>query len=57
MTFVFMMISVAKTLVTLSVKDKEKKAFQLEANPYASGTNLASALGEPDMKHRQLFHS
>jgi hypothetical protein len=57
MTFFSVMISVAKTLVTLSAKDKGKKAFQLGANPYASGTSLASALGEPDMKQRRFFHS
>jgi hypothetical protein len=52
-----MMISVAKTLVTLSAKDKGKKAIQLGANPYASGTSLTSALGEPGMKQHRFFHS
>jgi hypothetical protein len=57
MSFVFVMILAAKTVVTLSAKDKEKKAFQLEANPSTSRTNLASALGEPGMKQRRLLHS
>jgi hypothetical protein len=56
MSFIFVLILAAKTLVTLSTKDKEKKALQLEANPSASRTSLASALGEPGMKQRRLLH-
>jgi hypothetical protein len=49
MSFVSVLILVAKTLVTLSTKDKEKEALQLEANPSASTTGLASVLVEPSM--------
>jgi hypothetical protein len=42
------LILASKTLVTLSTKDKEKEALQLEANPSASKTGLASVLVEPD---------
>jgi hypothetical protein len=48
MSFVFVLILAAKTLVTLSAKDRDKKA--LEADPSASRTSLASVLGEPGMK-------
>jgi hypothetical protein len=51
------LILAAKTLVILSAKDKEKGAFQPEANPSTSRTSLASALGEPGMKQRRLLHS
>jgi hypothetical protein len=47
MSFVSVLILAAKTLVTLSTKDKEKEALQLEANPSASRTGLASVLVEP----------
>jgi hypothetical protein len=50
MSFIFMLILAAKTLVTLSTKDRDKKALQLEAFPSASRTSLASVLGEPGMK-------
>jgi hypothetical protein len=47
---VFVLILAAKTLVTLSVKDREKKTLQVEADPSVSRTSLASVLGEPGMK-------
>jgi hypothetical protein len=50
MSFIFVLILAAKTLVTLSAKDRDKKALQLEAFPSASRTSLASVLGEPGMK-------
>jgi hypothetical protein len=50
MPFVFVLILAAKTLVTLSAKDREKKTPQVEANPSASRASLASVLGEPGMK-------
>jgi hypothetical protein len=50
MPFVFVLILAAKTLVTLSVKDREKKTPQVEADPSVSQTSLASVLGEPGMK-------
>jgi hypothetical protein len=56
MSFVFVLILAAKTLVTLSAKDRDKKALQLEANPSASRTSLASVLGEPGMKQCRLLH-
>jgi hypothetical protein len=56
MSFVFVLISAAKTLVTLSSRDKEKEALQLEANPSASRTSLASALVEPGTIQRRLLH-
>jgi hypothetical protein len=42
------LILAAKTLVTLSTKDKEKEALQLEASPSTSRTGLASVLVEPN---------
>jgi hypothetical protein len=56
MSFVFVLILAAKTLVTLSTKDKEKEALHLEANPSGSKTSLASALVEPGMIQRRLLH-
>jgi hypothetical protein len=56
MSFVFVLILAAKTLVTLSTKDKEKEALQLEANPSASRTSLASVLVEPGTIQRRLLH-
>jgi hypothetical protein len=56
MSFAFVLILAAKTLVTLSAKDKEKKALQLEANPSASRSSFASVLGEPGMKQHRLLH-
>jgi hypothetical protein len=56
MSFIFVLILAAKTLVTLSTKDKEKEAQQLEANPSASGTSLASVLVELGTIRRQLLH-
>jgi hypothetical protein len=50
MPFVFVLILAAKTLVTLSIKDREKKTPQVEADPSVSRTSLASMLGEPGMK-------
>jgi hypothetical protein len=47
---VFVLILAAKTLVTLSVKDREKDTPQTEMDPSASRTSLASMLGEPGMK-------
>jgi hypothetical protein len=52
MPFVFVLILAAKTLVTLSAKDREKKTPQVEADPSASRESLASMLGEPGMKQR-----
>jgi hypothetical protein len=46
MSFVSVLILAAKTLVTLSTKDMEKEALQLEANPSASRTGLAFVLVE-----------
>jgi hypothetical protein len=45
----------AKTLVTLSIKDREKEVSQNEADPSASRSSLASVLGEPGMKFRLSF--
>jgi hypothetical protein len=56
MSFVFVLILAAKTLVTLSTKDKEKEALQLEANPSASRKSLASALVESGMIQRRLLY-
>jgi hypothetical protein len=56
MSFIFVLILAAKTLVTLSTKDKEEEALQLEANPSASRTSLASVLVELGMIRRQLLH-
>jgi hypothetical protein len=56
MSFVFVLISAAKTLVTLSAKDRDKKVPQPEANPSTSRTSLASVLGEPGMKQCQSLH-
>jgi hypothetical protein len=50
MPFVLVLILAAKTLVTLSAKDQEKKNPQVDANPSASRASLASVLGEPGMK-------
>jgi hypothetical protein len=50
MPFIFVLILAAKTLVTLSTEDREKKTPQVEANPSASRASLASVLGEPGMK-------
>jgi hypothetical protein len=47
MSFVFVLILAAKTLVTLSTKDKEKEA---------SRTSLASALVELGMIQRRLLY-
>jgi hypothetical protein len=47
---VFVLILAAKTLVTLSVKDREKDTPQIEMDPSASKTSLAFMLGEPGMK-------
>jgi hypothetical protein len=46
-SFVSVLILAAKTLVTLSNKDKEKEALQLEAGPSASRTGLDPMLVEP----------
>jgi hypothetical protein len=46
-SFVSVLILAAKTLVTLSNKDKAKDALQLEAGPSASGTGLDPMLVEP----------
>jgi hypothetical protein len=56
MPFVFVLILAAKTLVTLSGKDREEKTPQVEANPSASRASLASVLGEPGMKQFLLLH-
>jgi hypothetical protein len=56
MSFVFVLILAAKTLVTLSTKDKEKEALQIEANPSASRKSLASALVESGMIQRRLLY-
>jgi hypothetical protein len=56
MSFVFVLILAAKTLVTLSTKDKEKEALQLEANPSAFRKSLASALVESGMIQRRLLY-
>jgi hypothetical protein len=56
MFFVFVLILAAKTLVTLSAKDRDKKAPQVETNPSASRTSLASVLGELGMKQCRLLH-
>jgi hypothetical protein len=50
MPFVFALILAAKTLVTLSAKDPEKKNPQVETDPSASRTSLASVLEESGMK-------
>jgi hypothetical protein len=50
MPFVFTLILAAKTLVTLSAKDLEKKTPQVETHPSALRASLASVLGEPGMK-------
>jgi hypothetical protein len=50
MPFVFVLILAAKTLVTLSAKDREKKTPQVEADPSVSRASLASVLAEPSMK-------
>jgi hypothetical protein len=50
MPFVFVLILAAKTLVTLSAKDRGKKTPQVEANLSASRASLVSVLGEPGMK-------
>jgi hypothetical protein len=50
MPFVFALILAAKTLVTLSTKDLEKKTPQVETDPSTSRASLASVLGEPGMK-------
>jgi hypothetical protein len=46
-SFVSVLILAAKTLVTLSNKDKEKEALQLEAGPSSFRTGLDSMLVEP----------
>jgi hypothetical protein len=56
MSFVFVLVLAAKTLVTMSSKDRDKETSQPEANPSASRTSLASVLGEPGMKQRQSLH-
>jgi hypothetical protein len=50
MPFVFALILAAKTLVTLSAKDPEKKTPQVETDPSALRTSLASVLEESGMK-------
>jgi hypothetical protein len=49
MPFVFVLILVAKTLLTLSAKDSKEKTPQVETDPSASRASLASVLGEPGM--------
>jgi hypothetical protein len=53
--FAFALALAAKTLVTLSIKDREKDVSQNEADPSASRSSLASMLGEPGMKLRLSF--
>jgi hypothetical protein len=50
------LILAAKTLVTLSSKDKEKESLQLEAGPSASRTGLDPMLVEPGMISHRLFY-
>jgi hypothetical protein len=50
------LILAAKTLVTLSSKDKEKELLQLEAGPSASKTGLDPMLVEPGTKSHRLFY-
>jgi hypothetical protein len=46
----------AKTLVTLSSKDKEKESMQLEAGPSAPRTGLDPMLVEPGMISHRLSY-
>jgi hypothetical protein len=55
MLFAFPLFLAAKTLVTLSIKDREKEVSQNEADPSAPRSSLASMLGEPGMKFRLSF--
>jgi hypothetical protein len=50
------LILVAKTLVTLSSKDKEKELLQLEAGPLAPRTGLDPMLVEPGTTSHRLFY-
>jgi hypothetical protein len=52
---VFALALLAKTLVTLSARDREKDTPQIETGPSASRSSLASVLGEPGMKLRLLL--
>jgi hypothetical protein len=52
MPLVFVLTLAAKTLATLSTKDREKDISQIEMGPSASRSGLASMLGEPGMKLR-----
>jgi hypothetical protein len=53
--FAFPLFLAANTLVNLSIKDREKEVSQIEADPSASRSGLASMLGEPGMKFRLSF--
>jgi hypothetical protein len=53
--FAFLLILAAKTLVTLSIKDREKGISQNEVEPSASRSGLASMLGEHGKKFRLSF--
>jgi hypothetical protein len=50
------LILVAKTLVTLSSKDKEKESLQLEAGPSAPRTSLDHMLVETGTMSHRLFY-
>jgi hypothetical protein len=55
-SFDFLLILAAKTLVTLSSKDKEEESLQLEAGPSAPRTSLDPMLVEPGMISHRLFY-
>jgi hypothetical protein len=55
-SFDSVLILAAKTLVTLSSKDKEKGSLQLEAGPSAPRTGLDSMLVEPSAISHRLFY-
>jgi hypothetical protein len=55
-SFDSVLILVAKTLVTLSSKDKEKELLQLEAGPLAPRTGLDPMLVEPGTTSHRLFY-
>jgi hypothetical protein len=55
-SFDFVLILAAKTLVTLSSKDKEKELLQLEVGPSAPRTGLDAMLVDPGMISHRLFY-
>jgi hypothetical protein len=55
-SFDSVLILAAKTLVTLSSKDKEKELLQLEGGPWAPRTGLDPMLVEPGTISHRLFY-